>query len=111
MGYLQQPHESQSVSQSTPHDEQFWASHTNNADKGDMAAMTEQLGQTQIYNDYVEDDDDEHGFQEQGFFGPGGMEAGANETLLGLGFGLESQGDGNDYASQRVSKPKRVKTA
>ena len=76
-----------------------------------MAALTDQLDQTQIYNDYVEDDDDEYGFQDQGFFGPGGADAVANTTLLGLGFGLESHGDGNDYASQLVSEPKRVKSA
>ncbi|GJJ67771.1 hypothetical protein EMPS_00117 [Entomortierella parvispora] len=76
--------------------------------KGDMAALTDQLDQTQIYNDDVEDVNDEYGFQEQGFFGPGGLDAGANETLLGLRFRLESQGDGNDSASQRVSEPKRV---
>lgn len=30
---------------------------------------------------------------------------------LGLGFGLEGGGDGNDYASQLVSEPKRVKAS
>lgn len=84
-------------------DEEFWATHTNNVDDGDVAALTDQLDQTQIYNDYIEDDEDDYGFQDQGFFAGvgGGMGVGALGGLL--------DGDGNDYASQLVSQPKRVK--
>ncbi|KAI1314612.1 hypothetical protein EDD11_001955 [Mortierella claussenii] len=92
-------------------DEEFWASHTNNVNDGDVAALTDQLDQTQIYNDYIEDDEDDYGFQEQGFFaGVGGDNMGIG-TLggLGMGLGLDGDGDGNDYASQLVSQPKRVK--
>jgi condensin complex subunit 2 len=83
-------------------DEEFWASHTNNINDGDMTALTDQLDQTQIYNDY-DDEDDDYGSQDQGFFaGPGGVGLGG---LLGLGL----DGDGNDYASQLVTQPKLVK--
>jgi condensin complex subunit 2 len=83
-------------------DEEFWASHTNDVNDGDMTGLTDQLDQTQIYNDYDEEDDD-YGSQDQGFFaGPGG------DGLGGIiGFGLD--GDGDDYASQMVAQPKRVK--
>lgn len=84
-------------------DEQFWASHTNNVDEGDVGALTEQLDNTQIYNDYVEDDEDEYGFQDPGFYGGPGIGG------IGLDGLLDGDGDGNDYASQLVSQPKRVK--
>ncbi|KAF9920653.1 hypothetical protein FBU30_009482 [Linnemannia zychae] len=100
-GFIQQNEEPEPFALSFP-DEEFWASHTNNVMDGDVTALTDQLDQTQIYNDYDEEDDD-YGSQDQGFFaGPGG------EGLGGvLGFGLD--GDGNDYASQLVTQPKRVK--
>ncbi|KAF9404665.1 hypothetical protein BGZ94_004016 [Podila epigama] len=85
-------------------DEEFWASHTANVDLADTEVLTEQLDNTQIYNDYMEDDEDEYGFADQGFFAPGG-------GLGGFGLGMGLDGDGNDYASQLVSQPKRVKTA
>ncbi|KAF9349538.1 hypothetical protein BGX34_001753, partial [Mortierella sp. NVP85] len=102
-GYIQQGTEAEPFNLTFP-DEEFWATHTNNVDDGDVAALTDQLDQTQIYNDYIEDDEDDYGFQDQGFFaGVGGaMGVGA---LGGLGL----DGDGNDYASQLVSQPKRVK--
>ncbi|KAF9209822.1 hypothetical protein BGZ49_000543 [Haplosporangium sp. Z 27] len=107
-GYLQN-NEPESFNLVFP-DEEFWASHTNNVDDGDVAALTDQLDQTQIYNDYIEDDEDDYGFQEQGFFaGVGGDDGLGIGTLGGLGLGLD--GDGNDYASQLVSQPKRVKAA
>ncbi|KAF9398985.1 hypothetical protein BGX21_006984 [Mortierella sp. AD011] len=105
-GYLQQNSEPESFNLVFP-DEEFWASHTHNVDDGDVAALTDQLDQTQIYNDYIEDDEDDYGFQEQGFFSGVGGETMGIETLGGLGLGLD--GDGNDYASQLVSQPKRVK--
>ncbi|KAF8936697.1 hypothetical protein BGZ58_003847 [Dissophora ornata] len=107
-GYLQPSAEVESFNLTFP-DEEFWATHTNNVDSGDVAALTDQLDQTQIYNDYIEDDEDDYGFQEQGFFanvGGDSMGVGANG---GLGLGLGLAGDGNDYASQLVSQPKRVK--
>ncbi|KAG0348230.1 hypothetical protein BG004_005626 [Podila humilis] len=101
-GYRPKGEEPESFNLTHP-DEQFWASHTNNVEEGDMGALTEQLDNTQIYNDYVEDDEDEYGFQEQGFFAPG-------TGLGGMGLGaMGLDGDGNDYASQLVSQPKRVK--
>ncbi|KAG0208641.1 hypothetical protein BGX28_000449 [Mortierella sp. GBA30] len=91
-------------------DEEFWASHTNNVDESNIDALTDQLDQTQIYNDYLEDDDDDYGYgQEQGFFaGIGGESIGSDLTGVGSGLGMVD-GDGNDYASQLVSQPKRVK--
>lgn len=74
-------------------------------DDGDVAALTDQLDQTQIYNDYIEDDEDDYGFQDQGYFAGVGGESMGVGTLVGLGL----DGDGNDYASQLVSQPKRVK--
>ncbi|KAF9433267.1 hypothetical protein BGZ76_009672 [Entomortierella beljakovae] len=106
-GYLQQNQEAESFNLVFP-DEEFWASHTNNVDD-DVAALTDQLDQTQIYNDFIEDDEDDYGFQEQGFFaGVGGETLGAG-NMGELGLGLD--GDGNDYASQLVSQPKRVKAS
>ncbi|KAF9902359.1 hypothetical protein EC991_004991 [Linnemannia zychae] len=100
-GYVQQNEDPEPYALTFP-DEEFWASHTNNVNDGDVTALTDQLDQTQIYNDYDEEDDD-YGSQDQGFFaGPGG------DGLGGIiGFGLD--GDGNDYASQMVAQPKRVK--
>ncbi|KAF9583624.1 hypothetical protein BGW38_009010 [Lunasporangiospora selenospora] len=123
-------------------DEQFWASHANDANNdNDVAALTDQLDQTQIYNDYIEDDEDEYG---QTSYGPGvSDDPGADMALLGPGAGgmglgsaggmmgtgmmgaqgglgglygfyggiFDGTGDGNDYASQLVSQPKRVKAA
>ncbi|KAK3833030.1 MAG: barren protein [Linnemannia elongata] len=102
-GFLQQNEDPEPFALTFP-DEEFWASHTNNVNDGDMTALTDQLDQTQIYNDYDEDDDD-FGSPDQGFFaGPGGEGLGAI-----LGFGLD--GDGNDYASQLVTQPKLVKAS
>ncbi|KAF9124632.1 hypothetical protein BGW39_008058 [Mortierella sp. 14UC] len=100
-GFVQQNEDPEPFALTFP-DEEFWASHTNNVNDGDMTALTDQLDQTQIYNDYDEEDDD-YGSQDQGFFaGPGG------DGLGGIiGFGLD--GDGDDYASQMVAEPKRVK--
>ncbi|KAG0275168.1 hypothetical protein BGZ95_009121 [Linnemannia exigua] len=101
-GFLQQNEDPEPFALTFP-DEEFWASHTNNVNDGDMTALTDQLDQTQIYNDYDEEDDD-YGSQDQGFFaGPGGNGLGGI-----IGFGLD--GDGNDYASQMVAQPKRVKS-
>ncbi|KAG0238912.1 hypothetical protein BGW42_000073 [Actinomortierella wolfii] len=115
-------------------DEQFWATHSNNVrNDSDINQLTEQLDNTQIYNDYIEEDDDEFQF----FGGAAGdtavleaavgsssiksnndaalMSAGSNNggvdntTTRGLFMGLLEGGDGNDYASQLVSQPKRVK--
>ncbi|KAF9101347.1 hypothetical protein BGX29_005701 [Mortierella sp. GBA35] len=63
-------------------DMEFWASHTNNVhDDGDMTALTDQLDQIQIYNDYDEEDDD-YGSQDQGYFaGPGGEGLGMGGPL------------------------------
>ncbi|KAF9392770.1 hypothetical protein CPB97_010146 [Podila verticillata] len=97
-GYRPKGEEPESYNLTFP-DEQFWASHTNNVDESDVGALTEQLDNTQIYNDYVEDDEDDYGFQDQGFYAPGA-------GMVGLGL---LDGDGNDYASQLVSQPKRVK--
>ncbi|KAF9330868.1 hypothetical protein BG006_006220 [Podila minutissima] len=99
-GYRPKGEEPESYNLTFP-DEQFWASHTNNVDEGDVGALTEQLDNTQIYNDYVEDDEDEYGFQDPGFYGGPG--------IGGVGLGGLLDGDGNDYASQLVSQPKRVK--
>ncbi|KAG0328745.1 hypothetical protein BGZ99_004605 [Dissophora globulifera] len=88
-------------------DEEFWASHTNNVDDDDVAALTDQLDQTQIYNDYLEDDEDDYGFQEQGFFANVGGDTLDIGAIGGIGAGPD--GDGNDYASQLVSQPKKVK--
>ncbi|KAF9963424.1 hypothetical protein BGZ65_003489 [Modicella reniformis] len=109
-GYLQQGSEAEAFNLTFP-DEQFWATHTNNVNDNDVAALTDQLDQTQIYNDYIEDDEDDYGFQDQGFFaGVGGDNMGVRRLSgLGLGLGLGLDGDGNDYASQLVSQPKRVK--
>ncbi|KAF9180163.1 hypothetical protein BGZ51_006417 [Haplosporangium sp. Z 767] len=107
-GYLQQPEEPESFNQAFP-DEQFWATHTNNINDGDMEDLTNQMDQTQIYNDYVEDDEDDYGYQDQSFFtGVGGEGVGLG-ALGGIGLGLD--GDGNDYASQLVTQPKRVKAS
>ncbi|ORZ28099.1 condensin complex subunit 2/barren, partial [Lobosporangium transversale] len=110
-GYLQNP-EQESFNIVFP-DEEFWASHTNNVEDNDVAALTDQLDQTQIYNDYIEDDEDDYGFQEQGFFANVGGDNIGIGTMggIGLGLGLGLDGDGNDYASQLVSQPKRVKAA
>ncbi|KAG0369980.1 hypothetical protein BGZ54_008165 [Gamsiella multidivaricata] len=105
-GYLQQGTEDAPFNLTFP-DEGFWASHTNNVDEGDVVALTDQLDQTQIYNDYIEDDEDDYGDQEQGFFANVGGDNIGIGSLSGLGLGLD--GDGNDYASQLVSQPKRVK--
>ncbi|KAF9318208.1 hypothetical protein BG003_011685 [Podila horticola] len=101
-GYRPKGEEPESYNLTFP-DEQFWASHTNNVDEGDVGALTEQLDNTQIYNDYVEDDEDEYGFQDPGFYGGPGIGG------IGLDGLLDGDGDGNDYASQLVSQPKRVK--
>ncbi|KAF9971713.1 hypothetical protein BGZ73_005242 [Actinomortierella ambigua] len=112
-------------------DEQFWATHSNNVRADDdINQLTEQLDNTQIYNDFIEEDDDE--FQ---FFGGDagdtavleaavgssgskpdnrGTQAGVGsnrggDLTRGLFMGLFDGGDGNDYASQLVSQPKRVK--
>ncbi|KAF9157651.1 hypothetical protein DFQ26_008520 [Actinomortierella ambigua] len=113
-------------------DEQFWATHSNNVRADDdINQLTEQLDNTQIYNDFIEEDDDE--FQ---FFGGAagdtavleavvgsaknkpdsrevqagvGSSRGAYATTRGLFMGLFDGGDGNDYASQLVSQPTRVK--
>ncbi|KAF9942710.1 hypothetical protein BGZ67_000116 [Mortierella alpina] len=107
-GYQQQNAEPESFNTTYP-DEQFWATHTNNVDEGGVDALTDQLDQTQIYNDFLEDDEDDYGYgQDQGFFaGVGGEGMGAD--MGGPGVLGMVDGDGNDYASQLVSQPKRVK--